>query len=467
MTGVMPARLGLPVRAAAPQGVSAATSAQTDRMDAALLLLLPAIVTNIWYWQLIIPGVSSLKLGILSVVGSLVAFMASRHRMIKFSDPVRRPVQLTLIIGVLAVIGGPFAIVRGTALDFIVYLFSPTVLLAILVAIRARSLYSIRVVIDGIVIGGLLYVFVFMKAPMDAYGKPFGTPFYDANDAAMMALCCLTLTVGRMTLSTRWISRLFFAGVALAYLAMVVRSSSRGAFLALVVTLVVVLLTARTVPVKWRIGTIVGGVLVVLALGSASYWALIGTILEPEKDYNWAGNSESGRIEIWKRGFGYMIEDPVLGSGALNYSNKEGRSEAARQAAAEGRGTKWSVAHNAYVSVGVELGIPGFVCFLAIFITTFRLLWRTARSTVTALPIRRLAEFLIATLVAFCFSSIFISSQYWTFLYVLIALSTSLVAVGRREAASATHGGAGVLERPPVSRFSPGRGRLHPVGLRR
>ncbi len=160
------------------------------------------------------------------------------------------------------------------------------------------------------------------------------------------------------------------------------------------------------------------------------------TILEPEKDYNWAGNSDTGRIEIWKRGLTFMAEDPILGAGASNYQNKQGRSEWARQLQAQGRGVPWQAAHNGYLQIGVELGIPGLLTFLAIIWLTMRNLWRSARWRHVPPRKRQGMELLLAGLVGFSVGTVFISSAYWAFFYVTIALCCAAVSIASRAPAA-------------------------------
>jgi O-antigen ligase len=431
-----------------------------DRMDLSLLLLIPAILTNIWFWQLILPGLSSLKLGILTVVLAAAAFAASPHRLSLFGDPLRYPMRLLMVLGGLAFLGAPFAIVRGAAVDFLIYFFLPSFFLALLVAARVRTEYTLRFTIDGILFGGLLYAWHFMQAPLDSGGKPYGTQFYDANDGAMMGVVCLVLAVGRLASVRTMIARVAYSGVAVAFLAMVVRSSSRGALLSLVLTVLLVLFTAKAVPIRVRVGTVVAGASLLLLLGSSSYWSLMSSLLEPEKDYNWAGNSDTGRIELWKRGFGYMLEDPLLGAGAMNYANKEGRSKWAQEAALEGRGAKWSVAHNAYVAVGVELGIPGLITYVSMLWIAVGNLRRAARSPGPSRSLRSLLEFQLASIYAFCFASIFISSHYWTFCYVMVALATSGAVAARDQSRRSSPDGQ------PLPRGAAARLRSHPPRAR-
>jgi O-antigen ligase len=405
-----------------------------DVLDASLLLLVPVILTNVWYWQLIITPLAPLRPGILSVLAAIVAFFASRRPHDVFRNPAKLPIRLVLVIGAIAVLGGPFALLRGRALEFVYSYFLPSISLAFLIAARVRSTLSLRVVLDAMVLGGIPYAIVYLQAPVDGYGKPLGLPYYDANDGAMIAVCCMALALARFAISRGVLARMAMLALVPLYLAVVIRSTSRGGFLTLVGTALFVMLMARSVKARWRIGVIAAATAFVLALAPPSYWEFMRTLMKPEDDYNWAGNADGGRVELWKRGVGYMIEKPLLGSGALSYPAREGTSPLARKRAAEGRGFGWLVAHNAFVEIGVELGIPALVCFVMVLFKSIAALRRAARNARAPAPLRQIADFLTASILAYCMGSIFLSSQYWSFLYVLVALAgaTATIAAGPR-----------------------------------
>src|SRR5690606_7342612 len=81
------------------------------------------------------------------------------------------------------------------------------------------------------------------------------------------------------------------------------------------------------------------------------------TILNPSEDYNWSGNSESGRMEGWKRGIGYMLRRPLTGVGARAFPVAEGQLSPLAERQQYGMGVKWSAAHNSFVAIGAELGV--------------------------------------------------------------------------------------------------------------
>jgi putative inorganic carbon (HCO3(-)) transporter len=89
--------------------------------------------------------------------------------------------------------------------------------------------------------------------------------------------------------------------------------------------------------------------------------------------------SLTGRIEIWKRGMGYMFEHPIFGIGVDNFKSAEGRSDIILERQARGQGTKWSVAHSSWVQIGAELGIPGLAALIIFYLGGIRRLRRLSK----------------------------------------------------------------------------------------
>src|SRR2546422_8790714 len=154
------------------------------------------------------------------------------------------------------------------------------------------------------------------------------------------------------------------------------RTGSRGGFLALLGVGLFFLVGYSSLHVGWRV---LGTVLLALVFSlsaSDSYWKRMQTILHPKQDYNYT--QSVGRWQIWRRGIGYMLQRPFFGVGAANFSTAEGRISPLARLQERGIGVQWAAAHNSFIQVGAELGVPGLVFFLGMVITTFGAL-RTAR----------------------------------------------------------------------------------------
>ena len=215
----------------------------------------------------------------------------------------------------------------------------------------------------------------------------------------------------------------------------IVKSGSRGGFIGLIAVALYVLLRYRAIPSRVRLMVTVAGVALFLGFASDKYWTMMGTILHPTADYNYTDSE--GRLEVWKRGVGYMLHSPIVGVGVAAYPIAEGGSDLALSQAAEGRGFKWSVAHNSFLETGAELGIPGLV-FIAMLVVTGSTLARISPRGRFAPWISRremaLAQMLIGSLIAFAVAGIFVSAEYFAYLYFLLALAVGLIKIVRMRA---------------------------------
>jgi O-antigen ligase len=133
-----------------------------------------------------------------------------------------------------------------------------------------------------------------------------------------------------------------------------------------------------------------------------------------DSDYN--HTSETGRLQIWSRGIGYMLDNPVLGVGPGNFQTAEGTLSPLAQRQQFGIGVRWNAPHNSFVQVGAELGIPGVLLYVAVIGSAFRALRGSAALTPA----------LTASLLGFVVGSFFLSLAYSEMLYTLVALSVAV-----------------------------------------
>jgi len=253
--------------------------------------------------------------------------------------------------------------------------------------------------------------------------------YYDANDFATLAVMAVPLGVYFMVRPRPVWRRLVSAAAVVCLVVAFVWAGSRGGLLALLATGTFLLLRYRAIHVRWRILTAVLVSLVFGATASDTYWDKMKTIVKPKDDYNLT--DKEGRIQVWKRGIGYMLEHPVFGVGAGNFPTAEGTISPVARASVT-RGVKWSVSHNSYVQVGAELGVPGLILFLYMLASAFRTLRAVQRVGPPPHPGERssppaqLAQALAATLIAFMVGGFFLSLAYRDLLYVLLALAVGL-----------------------------------------
>jgi O-antigen ligase len=151
----------------------------------------------------------------------------------------------------------------------------------------------------------------------------------------------------------------------------------------------------------------------------------MGTIIS-DTDYN--RTNESGRLQIWERGLGYMASYPIFGVGPSNFPTAEGTLSPLADRQQRGAGVRWNAAHNSYVQVGAELGLPGLVLFVGLLLAGFGALRAVVRDAVADADRRRknLAQAMTASLVGFAVGAVFLSLAYSEMLYMLLALTVGL-----------------------------------------
>lgn len=447
-----------------PRGMWGWPEPKADRLMKAVAVMLLAYV---WRIQDAFPLLKVVQVPLLAAGTAIILFAGQRHpwrqlRQLRFS--------LVVLIGVLAGImclGVPTSLVRSVSAMFILKTYMPNVVLMALVATSVRSERDIEWYAKVNVYGALMYATVvnlFFRVGQD--GRLGDLVYYDANDFALIMVCSLPFAVYFLRSPDRrkW-HPLGMIAIAMLMLG-IVKSGSRGGFLALIAVLMYIVIRYRALPRRVRVTAIGAGAVLLVVLGSTKYWTMMSSILHPESDYNWSG--ESGRKEVWKRGIGYMMHNPVLGVGVRTFPTAEGRlAEEAAAANAMGRGFKWSVAHNSFIETGAELGVPALCVFIAMIGITMRDMNRLSSPRRYHPPwlgtrITTLAQMILGSFVGFVIAGFFVSAEYFSYLYFLFGLSLALLKLVRlRRAAMETA--------PPDMRFAMiASARLqHAPGLRR
>jgi len=402
------------------------------------------LLAYVWRVQDAFPLLSKIQLPLLAAGVALLLYAGERN-------PWRQPRELRFpliaLVGALLAImclGVPTSLVRGVSAMFIIKGFMPNVVLMCLVAASVRSERDIEWYAKANVYGALMYATVvnlFFHVGQD--GRLGDLVYYDANDFALIMVCSLPFAVYFLRSPDRRKWRPLGMIALAMFMIGIVKSGSRGGFLALIAVLMYIVLRYRALPRRVRATATAAGVILLVGLGSTKYWTMMSSILHPESDYNSSG--ESGRREVWKRGIGYMMHNPLLGVGVRNFPNAEGRlAEEAALARSQGRGFKWSVAHNSFIETGAELGVLGLCVFIAMFGITMRDMNRLSSLRRYHPPwlgsrITPLAQMVLGAFVGFVIAGFFVSAEYFSYLYFLFGLAMGLLKLVRlRRAAMQT-----------------------------
>ncbi|MEU4761828.1 O-antigen ligase family protein [Actinosynnema sp. NPDC023794] len=291
--------------------------------------------------------------------------------------------------------GGPFA--TGYALRWLPFLLVTVVLIDVV----SREV-PLRAVLAATVAGAVVAA-VGALLGMVAEGQTRAAgPLEDPNDLAYFLVAALPLLVAlRRSVLTAAAAVVLAAGAAATF--------SRGGALAL--TAAVAWLTARrAVPLK----ALAGGVAALAVLGVAAV-LFAGPELDRavrEKTHVAETNVDTRELR-WQAAARMVAEHPTLGVGPGGF--REGYPAASNNAEID---EQTPVAHNMYLEVAAELGVPGFALFAALLVLTAVTCERVRRTTDDPLPIVAVQASLIAVVVA----STFLSQQYYLPLWSLVAV---------------------------------------------
>jgi O-antigen ligase len=329
----------------------------------------------------------------------------------------------------------PFALNQGVAFNFWIN-FVRTVVMTLVIAGSVRHARDVSRLMFVYCASTMVYTGVVLSRFQLGGGDSWRLGrlyYYDANDMATLIASAMPFALYFLLGQRRPVVRVL-AVFGLAILAVgLIRSGSRGGLIALLAVIMFVLLGFTTISARARLIGLVGILVVVFATASDRYWQQMQTILNPRQDYNLT--SDAGRLKVWKRGLGYMIDHPIVGVGGNNFGVAEGTISPLAKRAERGLGIRWGAAHNMFIQVGAELGVPGLLIFVGLLVTAFKSLRRVTRRAARAGPaaadLSRLAHALMAALVGFTVGSFFLSLAYMDMLYTLIALSIALAKVAR------------------------------------
>ena len=408
------------------------------RWDPLLIAVAGYLLTAVGRVHQLFPVLDLIRPATVCGLLALVCYASDRQAARRFNDVFVRPTKYLAAFLVWMTLSVPGALVVGTSLDVVFGNFLKTALMYVVVVGAVRGPRDVERLAMVYLFSATLYAAVVISRFDLGSGDSWRLGhlyYYDANDFATFVVTALPFGLYFLHAGRRLSTRLF-ACVSLGILAVAfVRTGSRGGFIALVAVTVFIVLRYTAIALRWRIAATAIVAVVVVGTASDQYWTQMGTILS-DADYN--RTDESGRMQIWRRGVGYMFRNPVFGVGPGNFQAAEGMLSSFAQRQQLGVGVRWNAAHNSYIQVGAELGIPGLFIFLAIISTTFGLLRRLSRSEeavedeLDVCP-RALTHALTAALVGFVVGAYFLSLVYAELFYTLVALAAGLQKVASAE----------------------------------
>jgi len=392
------------------------------------VVLAGALLTHIWRFHDLSPALTALRLAALFTLATWAYLLLDPR-----GDQLRRvagtvPGKFLLLFMVWSVATIPFAYSPGRALEFFTQDLLKTFLLLLFIVASLRSVSSVWLLIQIQFYGALVLAFYYAKGGFPTLWTP--VPMYDRNDLALLFVITVPMGIA-LAQQTRSTSKRSFYMLAVMLMAFsVLASLSRGGTLALLAVMTLTVARSRTISTRVKFGIPVA-IILLLPLAPQAYWERMGTMLDPASDYN--VQDEEGRIQVWQRGLGYLRSAPVTGLGLANFQTAE-RYFARPGEYLDDPSRKASVAHNSFLEVAVETGVPGVVFFTGGIVSAiFGLLQLLRRSPQTGrkAELAPLAEAVSLSLIAFVVGGFFLSHGYMPHVYVLAGTAASILALQR------------------------------------
>jgi O-antigen ligase len=289
----------------------------------------------------------------------------------------------------------------------------------VLVNSRAR-LRNVLLVALGSVALGSVYVLREWQKYRSVYSdfRP-GYVVGDPNYFSASALLCIPLGICLfLYFRSGW--RKYFCAVCLVLTILALTAcASRGGFLGLVLAGGVLLLHMRR-----RVAIASAVCAVILPLNLLSPNTPLRRLLQPtHSDARAADN----RTAAWVGGWNMIQAEPLFGVGLGNFKSLSTRYE-------DPDNLYESVAHNAYIEIAAELGIPALLLFIGIIAWCLLLLQRVLKKAVRRQDglVRAVAIGMQAGITGFAASLVFVSGQYQKLFWFMVFLSACLSTLVRR-----------------------------------
>jgi len=256
---------------------------------------------------------------------------------------------------------------------------------------------------------------------LEGYRARWLGTFYDPNRLAMAVVISSMLLLSLRTRLRNTFARAVVLGLFGLQVWGVIVTYSRGAALGLGVGLVAFVLAGRGN--RARSMAVVGAVVVaLLALAPSRFWSRTETIAAYQEDL-----SAQGRIDAWRTAGNILERRPLTGIGAAAFTS------AWATYAPDDAGLHPYVAHNLFLEVAAELGVPTLVAFLSLLFACLRGAWL---ATDDRSPVRIEARGILAAGGGYLVCQMFAGFTLSFFLFLLLGMATAAQRIERVERAA-------------------------------
>jgi O-antigen ligase len=316
------------------------------------------------------------------------------------------------------------------------YLLAVGLVLVVFAAVRTQR--DVTIIVAAMVLGAACAaVYGLLNPPSTEPGEldRLSGTLGNANELAGALATGIGLAGGLVAVARSALARSLALGLGALCLCAILLTGSRGGLVALAAMLIAAVLLARGRRLLFTLAAIAIAIAAIGYIATAAPEQSRDRILHPGRG--------TGRIDIWTVGGRMVSANPVTGVGAGNFTVSSIHYLLQPGALPDDQyiADEPSVAHNTYLEVLAELGIPGALLFVAL-ILFFLGCSISALSRYRRLGDRRMQGLTIAitvSLIGVLTQYVFGSQQYARELWLLLGLGPALLAMAKRKEADTAH----------------------------
>jgi O-antigen ligase len=272
----------------------------------------------------------------------------------------------------------------------------------------------------------MVVVFPYALRQMYRYGERLGVGLYESNYFALILVLLLPLPFvfargARGSARVAWL-----AATALIALQLTL-TGSRGGFLAFLLTGTLLFLRVARKPLSALAAGAVVVLVFLLAVPNPLTHRLLASGLSGEVRDGGVEASTRQRLAVLRGGLQMVTEHPLAGVGLGAFKGQLPSYTETEES---------KIAHNTYLELAAELGLPALIAFLSLVVATLRSLERAAHfaDQASRADLRDLALGLQAGIAGYLLGAFFLSAQYEKFFWLVMFLSICVERIARRKA---------------------------------
>jgi O-antigen ligase len=291
-------------------------------------------------------------------------------------------------------------------------------------------------------VGVMILVFPYALRQLLRFGGRLGVGLYEPNylALALVLLIPLAIVIARQQQTTGQ-QAFWGAGAGILCISLML-TSSRGGFLGFLTAMALLCFKSAQRPFLLASTAMVGLLLFVFVVPTNLGQRLRASFDTEVQDAGVAASTEA-HLDLFKAGWGMIGANPVFGVGLGQFK---------KQSRVYYDVAKPRIAHNTYIQIAAESGIPALIAFLFFIGLTLRALGHieTVAEAQGRLHMRQWAVALQAGLGGYLVSAFFLSAQFEKFFWLIVFLS---IAMERILVAEATEPEEEPIGEPPWAKW--------------